>query len=98
MHDRRGRRVNSVHYPKAWFADIGRRGYQQAWSRNVLRFLHAAPWDGAFIDDALAHPGWHLGGAYRLLARYPTRGAYRAAERALLAKVGPVLKQAVKIP
>jgi hypothetical protein len=94
LHDRRGRRVNSVHYPKAWFADIGRRGYQRAWSRNVLGFLHAAAWDGVFIDDALADPGWHLGGAYRQLARYPTRGAYRAAERALLAKVGPALKGA----
>jgi hypothetical protein len=94
LHDRRGRRVNSVHYPKAWFADIGRRGYQRAWSRNVLGFLRSAPWDGAFIDDALADPGWHLGGAYRQLARYPTRGAYRAAERGLLAKVGPALKGA----
>jgi hypothetical protein len=93
LHDRRGRRVNSVHYPNAWFADIGRRGYQRAWSRNVLRFLQHAPWDGAFIDDALADPGWHLGSAYRQLARYPTRGAYRAAERVMLAKVGPALKR-----
>ena len=94
LHDRRGRRVNSVHYPRAWFADIGRHSYQRAWLRDVLAFLGDAPWDGVFIDDALADPGWHLGGAYRRLTRYPTRGAYRAAERLLLAKVGPALTRA----
>jgi hypothetical protein len=93
LHDRGGRRVNSVHYPKAWFADVGRQSYQRAWLRNVLRFLHDAPWDGVFMDDALADPGWHLGGAYRRLARYPRRDAYRAAARSLLAKVGPALKR-----
>jgi hypothetical protein len=91
LHDRGGRRVNSVHYPKAWFADVGRGSYQRAWLHNVLRFLRAAPWDGVFMDDALADPGWHLGGAYRRLARYPTRDSYRVAARSLLAKVGPAL-------
>jgi hypothetical protein len=43
------------------------------------------------MDDALADPGWHLGNAYRRLARYPTRDAYRAAARLLLARVGPAL-------
>jgi hypothetical protein len=93
LHDRGGRRVNSAHYPKAWFADVGRRSYQRAWLRNVLAFLHDAPWDGVFMDDALADPGWHLGGAYRRLARYPRRDAYRAAARSILAKVGAALKR-----
>jgi hypothetical protein len=93
LHDRSGRRVNSVRYPKAWFADVGRQSYQRAWLRNVLRFLHGAPWDGVFMDDALADPGWHLGGAYRRLSRYPTRDAYRAAARSFLAKIGPALKK-----
>jgi hypothetical protein len=93
LHDRRGRRVRSVHYEHAWFADVGSRAYQAAWRQQVLAFLRGAPWDGVFIDDALADPGWHLGGAYGTLARYPTRDAYRAAERAMLAAVAPPLER-----
>jgi hypothetical protein len=72
LHDKAGRRVHSAHFEHAWFADIGRLSYQRAWSRDVLRFLRRAPWDGVFMDDALADPGWQLGGRYERLARYPT--------------------------
>jgi hypothetical protein len=93
LHDPRGDRVRSVHYKDAWFADVGRRSYHSAWRQQVLRFLEGAPWDGVFVDDALADPGWHLGGAYAKLARYPNRKAYRAAERSMLAAVAPPLER-----
>jgi hypothetical protein len=47
-----------------------------------------------FVDDANADDGWHLGGNYSLLALYPTRDAYRAAMRSMLAAVGPAIKAA----
>jgi Hypothetical glycosyl hydrolase family 15 len=93
LQDRRGLRVRSVHYEHAWFADVGSPSYQSAWGAQVSAFLRGAPWDGVFVDDALADPGWHLGGAYGTLARYPNRDAYRAAERAMLAAVAPQLKR-----
>jgi hypothetical protein len=94
LRDRAGRRVHSAHFKHAWFADVGNAAYQRAWARNVLRFLRRAPWDGVFMDDALADPGWHLGGRYQRLARYPNRDAYRAAERSLLAALQPALTRA----
>ena len=93
LHDRHGRRVRSAHYKDAWFADVGSPSYQSAWRGRVYAFLRGAPWDGVFVDDALADPGWHLGGAYQKLARYPSRKAYRAAERAMLLAVAPPLEQ-----
>src|SRR5438132_2318631 len=94
LRDQAGRRVRSVHFRDAWFADVGSRSYQRALIRDVLRLLRAAPWDGVFMDDALADPGWHLGGRYERLARYPTRNAYRAAERSLLVALQPALTRA----
>jgi hypothetical protein len=93
LHAGHGRRVRSVHYEHAWFADVGSRAYQAAWRQQVLGFLPGAPWDGVFVDDALADPRWHLGGAYGTLVRYPTRDAYRAAERTMLAAVAPPLER-----
>ena len=94
LHDPGGSRVRSIRYPHSWFADVGQASYQTAWELNVLSFLRKAPWDGVFIDDALADPGWHLGGAYGRLARYPSRDAYRAAERSMLAATAPHLQRA----
>ena len=93
LRDRHRRRVPSVHYKDAWFADVGNRSYQAAWRQQVSAFLRSASWDGVFVDDALADPGWHLGGAYGKLARYPSRKAYRAAERSMLAAVAPPLER-----
>ena len=93
LHDQHGRRVRSVNFKDAWFADVGNTAYQSAWRGQVASFLRGAPWDGVFVDDALANPGWHLGGAYRKLARYPSRKAYRAAERAMLVAVAPALER-----
>jgi Hypothetical glycosyl hydrolase family 15 len=93
LHDGNGRRVRSVHYKNAWFADVGNPSYESAWRGQVSAFLRGAPWDGVFLDDALADPGWHLGGAYGKLSRYPTREAYRAAERAMLLAVAPPLER-----
>ena len=90
LHDRRGRRVRSVHYKDAWFADVGSPSYQSAWLQQVTAFLRSGHWDGVFVDDALADPGWHLGGAYTKPARYPNRKAYRAAERSMLVAVAPL--------
>jgi hypothetical protein len=94
LHDPAGDRVASVRFGNAWFADVGLAAYQRAWLKDVLSFLRQSPWDGVFIDDANADPGWHLGGAYTELAKYPTRDAYRAAERSMLAAVGPAFKAA----
>jgi Hypothetical glycosyl hydrolase family 15 len=93
LRDEYGRPVRSVHFKDSWFADVGSRSYQAAWRHEVSSFLRSAPWDGVFVDDALADPGWHLGGAYANLARYPSREAYRAAERSMLAAVAPPLER-----
>jgi putative glycosyl hydrolase-like family 15 (GHL15) protein len=94
LHDTGGSRVTSVNFEQAWFADVGLPAYQRAWQSDVLAFLKAAPWDGVFIDDALADPGWHLDGDYARLAHYPSRSAYQAAERSMLAAVGPAITNA----
>jgi hypothetical protein len=91
LHDGSGNRVGSVQFEDALFADVGLPAYQDAWRADVLAFLRTAPWDGVFMDDALADPGWHLGGDYGRLARYPTRASYSAAERSMLAAVGPAI-------
>jgi len=93
LHDKHSRRVRSVHFKDSWFADVGNGSYQAAWRQQVSSFLGKAPWDGVFVDDALADPGWHLGGSYRELARYPNRKAYRAAERSMLSAVAPPLER-----
>jgi hypothetical protein len=94
LRDASGARVESVHYPGFAFADVGSPGYQQAWLDEVLASLKRAPWDGVFVDDALADPAWQLGGDYARLASYPTRAAYAAAEGSILGAVGPALRQA----
>jgi hypothetical protein len=94
LRDRHGRRVRSAHFADSWLADVGLPAYQHAWRDDVLAFLRSAPWDGVFLDDALADPGWHLGGKYRRAGRYPTRKSFRAAERSMLAAVGPAITQA----
>ena len=93
LRDEHGRRVRSVHFKDSWFADVGNPSYQSSWRQQVSSFLRSAPWDGVFVDDALADPGWHLGGAYRKLARYPGRKAYRRAERSMLAAIAPGLER-----
>jgi len=94
LHDAAGNRVSSVNFEHAWFADIGLPAYQDAWRSDVVAFLRQAPWDGVFMDDVLADPGWHLDGDYSRLGLYPTRAAYRAAERSMLAAVAPEIRGA----
>lgn len=91
--DKFGSRVNSRGYSHLWFMDVGLPAYQQAWLKNVNTWLMVAPWDGVFLDDTNADQGYHVGGNYALLAKYPSRDEYRMATRSMLAAVCPPLKQ-----
>lgn len=58
-------------------ADVGSPTYQQAWIRNVLRYLHAHRGvDGVFNDNTMSDPKAECGG---YPASYPSTSAWSAA-------------------
>jgi hypothetical protein len=88
-----GQRIEWDPWPGAWQLDVGNRGYQEAWLRNVLAFLRAHDWKAVTIDNANVDPQ----AVYfpsETMVKYPTRAAYTAATRSFLAYVGPRLQAA----
>lgn len=81
-----GKRINSHWFPQAWMMDIGNPAYQQRWLDNVSGAVKTLGFDGVFVDDADADPGWHLQG--REIAKYPTLKLWQRATRSMLARVG----------
>ena len=92
LKDPSGQRLNSAYFTGSWMMDVGNPAYQAKWLSNVLADVHAGGWDGVFMDDTDADMSWHLDG--RMIAKYPTSAAWRAATRSMLAVVGPGLTSA----
>jgi Hypothetical glycosyl hydrolase family 15 len=88
-----GQRIEWDPWPGVWQLDVGNRGYQEAWLRNVLAFLRAHDWKAVTIDNANVDPQ----AVYfpsETMVKYPTQAAYTAATRSFLAFVGPRLQAA----
>ena len=68
---------------------VGNPAYQQAWIRNVSRFLKAHGDDGVMIDDVLADLVPLTGVE---AAAYPTQQAWAAAQLSFIRAVGPALR------
>ncbi len=82
-----GKRINSFWFPRAWMMDVGNPAYQKRWLANVLGAVRTLGFDGVFVDDVDADPGWHLQG--RVIAKYPSSRLWQQATRSMLARVGP---------
>ncbi len=78
-----------------WAADIGVRGYEDAWAHNVVAALRSDEWDGVFMDDVNPTIKYHYDVAQ--VAKYPSDAAYQAATKSFLAEVGPQIKAAGKL-
>jgi hypothetical protein len=85
-----GQPLINVHYPGSDIGDVGSSAYQQAWIRNVLRFLgdHRGL-DGVVIDD-VAQDISPIAGAFP--AKYPTQADWQQAMISFMAAVGPALR------
>jgi hypothetical protein len=93
LKDTSGRRVNWADWPHYWQMDVGSRGYQGTWARNVARELRRRRWDGIFVDGisrTMQYP-WYLNG--RVLAKYPGPNDYARANTRFLRRVGPALRR-----
>jgi hypothetical protein len=82
-------------YSWLWAADIGLRGYQDAWAANVLRDVTSAPWDGVLMDDVNATMKYHF--CVTCVAKYPSDAQYAAATQSFVENVGPQIEQAGKL-
>jgi hypothetical protein len=93
LRDMQGRLVSWTSAPDAWQMDIGNRGYERLWRRNVARELRAHRWDGVFVDGATADPQtpWALNG--RVFARYPTALSYQRATTRFFRRVAPAIRR-----
>jgi Hypothetical glycosyl hydrolase family 15 len=93
LRDTQGRLVSWTSAPDAWQMDIGNRGYERLWRRNVARELRAHRWDGVFVDGATADPQtpWALNG--RVFARYPTALSYQRATTRFFRRVAPAIRR-----
>jgi hypothetical protein len=91
LKDASGNRLVNRDYPSDYVADVGNRGYQQAWLQNVLQFLRAHHDDGVMIDDVLADLTTLAGTE---AAAYPTQQAWASAQLSFVRAVGPALRRA----
>ena len=95
LKDSGGRPFTFWNYDWMWAADIGARGYQDAWAENVIADLEGDGWDGVFLDDANYSIKYHFD--QDEVAKYPTASQYGAAMRSMLANVGPRIRGAGKL-
>ena len=90
--DTSGARVEWVGYSGHWWMDVGNSAYIDTWAANVSAELRSNGWDGVFVDNAIAEPGFYLGG--RTLSKYPTTTSYQGATDRFLSIAGPRLQAA----
>lgn len=95
LRDAAGNRITEASYSYLYMADIGNRGYQQAWLDNALRVLRSGPWDGILMDDVNTTAKYHVQPSR--IAKYPTDAAYQGAMRSFLAFIRPRIKAAGKL-
>ena len=93
LRDGSGRKIEWEGYPEHWWMDVGRRGYQRRWARNVIAQARRKGFDGVMADNAIVDPRYYLPDG-RSIQRYPTERAYRDATRRFLARVGPRVRRA----
>jgi hypothetical protein len=83
--------ISCVAYAQNRLADVGSRAFQNAWLRNVQRFLLAHHAHALFIDNVLANVDVWSGGRYP--SKYPNNAAWENAMASFVSYVAPRLKQ-----
>ena len=85
-----GNLLKNLGFPDNDIGDVGNDGYQQAFTANVLAYLHAHPGiAGAYIDDVLSDLRPMSGVE---AAEYPTQQAWAAAQLSFVRTVGSALR------
>ena len=90
LKDASGAPLKNLGYQSNYIGDVGSAGYQQAWTANVLAYLHAHRGvAGVFIDDVL----YDLKPMTRVEATaYPTQQAWASAQLSFVRAVGSALR------
>lgn len=95
LRDAAGQPIQCRGYPYLWALDVGNRGFQRAWTNEVVHELRTQGWDGVFMDNV--DPTIRYYHDPSDVARYPTDAAYTAAMTSALAYVAPRIHAAGKL-
>jgi Hypothetical glycosyl hydrolase family 15 len=90
-----GRPIQCRGYPYLWAMNIGNRGFQRAWTAEVVHELVSQGWSGVFMDNVDPTIRYYHDPAD--VAQYPTNAAYAAATTSALAYAAPRIHAAGKL-
>jgi hypothetical protein len=95
LRNRAGQPIACAGYAYLWAMNIGSRGFQRAWSSEVVGELRSQGWDGVFIDNVNPTLRYYTNEAD--VAQYSSAGAYTTAMGAALAYIAPRIHRAGKL-
>jgi hypothetical protein len=95
LRDRAGQPIRCAGYSYLWAMDVGNRGFQRRWAKEVVGELKSQGWDGVFIDNVNPTIRYYHDPAD--VARYPTDAAYSAAMTSALSYIAPRVHGAGKL-
>ncbi len=90
-----GQPIQCRGYSYLWAMNIGNRGFQQAWTDEVVHELVSQGWSGVFMDNVDPTIRYYHDPAN--VAQYPTDTAYAAATTSALAYIVPRIHAAGKL-
>ncbi|HXA91756.1 MAG TPA: putative glycoside hydrolase, partial [Steroidobacteraceae bacterium] len=95
LRTRAGEPIQCRGYPYLWAMAIGNRGFQRAWTDEVVHELLSEGWSGVFMDNV--DPTIRYYHDPSNVAQYPTDAAYAAATTSALAYIAPRIHAAGKL-
>jgi|HubBroStandDraft_6_1064221.scaffolds.fasta_scaffold131511_2 hypothetical protein len=95
LRTRTGQPIRCRGYSYLWAMNIGNRGFQRAWTAEVVHELVSQGWSGVFMDNVDPTIRYYHDPAN--VAQYPTDAAYTAATTSALAYAAPRIHAAGKL-
>jgi hypothetical protein len=95
LRTRAGHPIQCRGYPYLWAMAVGNRGFQRAWTKEVVHELVSQGWSGVFMDNVDPTIRYYHDPAN--VAQYPNDGAYAAATTSALAYIAPRIHAAGKL-
>ncbi len=95
LRTRGGQPIQCRGYSYLWAMNVGDRGFQQAWTAEVVHELLSQGWSGVFMDNVDPTIRYYHDPAN--VAQYPTDAAYAAATTSALAYIAPRIHAAGKL-